>query len=65
MCRAISYEKLGLTALSVRDLDRVVELEPSNAHALFSRGFARDRNGEVEGAVVDYVKALNNESSMA
>ena len=44
--------------LSIRDLDRAVELEPLKAYRYASRAFIKDRLGDIKGALKDYEKAV-------
>ncbi len=46
------------------DFTRAVELDPSNANALFNRGSALDSLGEFDRAVADYTRALQLDMSI-
>jgi tetratricopeptide (TPR) repeat protein len=40
------------------DYDRAIELDPTAAVAFRNRGLARERQGDLEGALADYTKAI-------
>ncbi len=61
----ISYDKLGRYGEAVADFARAVELDPTNANALFNRGSALDSLGEFDRAVADYTRALQLDMSIA
>jgi Flp pilus assembly protein TadD len=64
MCRGISYDKVGDYKAAITDYTAVIELEPANVNAYYSRGFALDNLGQGEKASLDYRRALEMEQLM-
>lgn len=60
---------LGLLTTVVRPIQgqtatgRLQSQTPSTAREYFNRGFARQANGDLEGAVADYTKAIEVDPS--
>ena len=49
---------MGDFQAAIRDFSTVIELDPNNVNAYFSRGFSHDNNQDTESAVMDYMHAL-------
>ena len=58
VCRGHLYDKMGEFHDAIRDFSTIIELDPSNVNAFFSRGFSHDNNQDTESAVADYMHAL-------
>jgi Flp pilus assembly protein TadD len=42
---------------AISDYTKVIELDPSNANAYYSRGLTKGRSGDVDGGCLDLFKA--------
>jgi len=68
---AITLYIKGNRCLERNELDKAIkyystaiELYPNNSRAYYNRAIACERKGEVEGAKLDYARALKDESSL-
>ncbi|MGB0166686.1 MAG: tetratricopeptide repeat protein [Luteibaculum sp.] len=56
--RGTSYLLLEKFHLALMDFNQSAQLEPNRAYRYASRAFAKDRMGDVDGAIADYEKAI-------
>ena len=57
--RGIAKLNLGRYAEAVVDFNQVIRLEPYNGRPWYLCGKAKDEYGNLDGAVVDYEKAIS------
>ena len=55
--RGLIYLKLDQPDRAIADYDTVLRLEPTHAHALYGRGLAKRKKGDVVGADADIAAA--------
>ena len=60
-----SYAKQTKYTEAIMDYTRVIELDPSNAHAYHNRGISYDKVGDFEKAIADFTKVRDQSPSAA
>jgi hypothetical protein len=60
--RAYSWAKLERYAEAAEDYSKVIEMDPTNAHAYHNRGISYDKLGFVDLAIADFTKVLELDS---
>jgi tetratricopeptide (TPR) repeat protein len=58
------WREMGDHQAAVKDLDRVLELDPARTRAHFDRAMARKMLGELEGAIKDLTRYLEQETDV-
>jgi len=56
--RGVAYLHAKQKDKSLADFDRAVELQPDYSYRYASRAFARNNFGDIDGAILDYEKAV-------
>jgi len=57
--RGVAYLHLNNQELCLKDLDLAAQIQPEYAYRYACRAYAKRRFGDLEGAVIDYEKAVN------
>lgn len=52
------YVEMGKTEEAIKNIDEAIEADPTNDNFIFVRGKLKESNGDFEGAVADYKKAI-------